>query len=685
MAKVSALIVLLATILAGFSGRAFAEDSDGADHQPILTINVSMHTAAVRSVSADRSCALVATASDDKTVKLWRMPGGKLLDTIRLPIGPGNDGKMFAVAMAPQGDWLAAGGWSKTGGIHFVYVVHTATGVVAARLGPFKHVIDHLAISPDGRFLAATFRRGLGLRVWERSSENLNLWRLVRDDRNYSGKDVRAAAFGSNNVIYTVSYEGKLRRYSLDVGQPPLLKATSGGGMPSSIAVSNDGKKLAVGFADSPSVDLYDPDSLTLVRTIKNLDIKAGAFENVAWNRTGDRLFAGGSAGHDRHFKLRVWDKGGDAAPVDSDIADNSILQLASCGEGVAVAASDPAFGLVSGDGKLNQWQGRLAADMRGKLDRAFSISKDGLRVRYGLDFGIGRPVVFSVEDDDLADAPEAEADMFPPTVEGLPVTDWLDSTSPKLDGQELALSVHERSQSLAIAPDAARFVLGTDFYVRAYDAAGNELWKQQTPGVAWGVNISRDGRYAVAACGDGTIRWYELNNGTPLAALFVQAQERRWVVWTPKGYFSASAAGENLIGWHLNNGPGDAADFFPIYKFRDRYYQPDIVKKTLALASEDDAVAAAKTASSASASDQPVVSSFLPVIKIASPKDGATITGNQTSVKYLLRSAAGSGAIQVIGFAGGRQKTVVEFLLRFPRRAKTSRFRSRSPPAKRR
>ncbi|MEI9902501.1 MAG: hypothetical protein WDN31_23150 [Hyphomicrobium sp.] len=204
--------------------------------QPILAIDASMHTAPIRAIAADASCALVATASDDKSVRLWRTPEARLLDTVRLSIGAGNNGKMFAVAVAPDASWLAAGGWTITGGEHYVYVLQTAAGTVAARFGPYKEVISKLAASPDGRYLAAALMHGQGVRVWQRTGPDLSSWRLIRDDRNFSGQDATGLAFDRDGTLYTVSLDHKLRRYKLDSTEPPLSVTTAGSAFPSSVA-----------------------------------------------------------------------------------------------------------------------------------------------------------------------------------------------------------------------------------------------------------------------------------------------------------------------------------------------------------------------------------------------------------------------------------------------------------------
>ena len=47
-------------------------------------------------------------------------------------------------------------------------------------------------------------------------------------------------------------------------------------------------------------------------------------------------------------------------------------------------------------------------------------------------------------------------------------------------------------------------------------------------------------------------------------------------------GYYMASAGGEDLIGWHINRGWAQEAEFYPASQFHDRFYRPDIVQAIL-------------------------------------------------------------------------------------------------------
>ena len=117
--------------------------------------------------------------------------------------------------------------------------------------------------------------------------------------------------------------------------------------------------------------------------------------------------------------------------------------------------------------------------------------------------------------------------------------------------------------------------------------SAGNS----SAPSAAWGVNFSGDGEVLAVAYGDGTIRWRRWSDGQELLALFVDATDRSWVAWTPTGYYMASPGGEDLIGWHVNRGWAQQADFFPASRFSARFNRPDIVQLVLKTRDEAEAI----------------------------------------------------------------------------------------------
>src|SRR5262249_47261346 len=67
------------------------------------------------------------------------------------------------------------------------------------------------------------------------------------------------------------------------------------------------------------------------------------------------------------------------------------------------------------------------------------------------------------------------------------------------------------------------------------------EVWNVSAPEIAWAVNISGDGRLALAAYADGTIRWYRMADGKELLAFFPHKDRKRWALLTPLSYYDAS------------------------------------------------------------------------------------------------------------------------------------------------
>jgi len=61
--------------------------------EPALRIDTGMHTAPIRRIGVDTSESFIVTGSHDKTIKLWEAGSGRLIKTLRPPVGVGNEGK----------------------------------------------------------------------------------------------------------------------------------------------------------------------------------------------------------------------------------------------------------------------------------------------------------------------------------------------------------------------------------------------------------------------------------------------------------------------------------------------------------------------------------------------------------------------------------------------------------------
>jgi hypothetical protein len=627
---------------------------------PVLRIETGMHVAPIKWIGVDRACTIAATGSEDKTVRVWSLPSGRLLRTLRVPIGPDNAGKIFAVAVSPDARWIAAGGVDAQADItkeHFVSVFDAASGLLVARAGPFAGPLFHLAFSPDGRWLAATSVAGVGLKVIDAQT-----WRIVAEDRAYSG-DSYGAAFAPDGRLYTVALDGKLREYRPG---PEFKKnaetVTKGGKLPFSVAVDPRGELVAVGFDDRGAqvIDVYGASALNFAFNADNRGADNGLIRNVAWSNNGKYLFAGGG-------KLRppgdvfggvivTFDRLGKRFGAPLLLGDDWIASLQPCRDGIAAAGLDAGFGWVDGNNQITLWKASIAPEMRDKLGNAFTISADARQVRFGLGVGAENPVLFDLGQATLLSAPDSVPGLRAPVIEGLPVGNWRNSLKPTLAGNPfVTLHQFEPSHALAIRPDQTGFVLGTEGRLRAFDAQGRQLWERPGPSRAWGVNISDDGRIIVAAYRDGTIRWQRWSDGAELLALFVNRKTQTWVAWTPSGYYKASPGGEDLIGWHVNRGWSQAADFFPASKFRDKYARADIVDRVLDTLDEGQAIKQADLARPQKAETQaPIIENLPPVLSILSPADDAHVDTANLTIDYLVRSPSGTSIDKVEAVING-------------------------------
>jgi hypothetical protein len=79
----------------------------------------------------------------------------------------------------------------------------------------------------------------------------------------------------------------------------------------------------------------------------------------------------------------------------------------------------------------------------------------------------------------------------------------------------------------------------------------------------------------------DGTVRWWRSRDGVHLLTLLLDS-EGRWVLWTPGGYFDASAGADRLVGWALASASLPSMDFYSLNRFRERFNRPDVIDALL-------------------------------------------------------------------------------------------------------
>src|SRR5258708_34560672 len=116
-----------------------------------------MHSAGIGAISVDASCRMMMTGSNDKTARLWALPENgigepKQQRVLRVPIGSGSYGDVYAVALSPDGRIAAAGG-RDFGQDHdsAVYVFDTRSGKLIRRLGRLSTGINYLTCAHDGK------------------------------------------------------------------------------------------------------------------------------------------------------------------------------------------------------------------------------------------------------------------------------------------------------------------------------------------------------------------------------------------------------------------------------------------------------------------------------------------------------------------------------------------------------
>jgi WD40 repeat protein len=466
--RLAGFLALLAVVLLAAARTAQAQLYD----QPVLVIEPGMHTAVINAVGVDAAGKLAGTGSNDKTVRVWSLVEGKLLQTIHMPAGPGHIGKIDAVALSPDGGLVAAGGWtgSNQAGIgDFVYLFEARTGKMIKRISGLPDVTQSLAFSRDGRYLAAGLGTTSGLRVFDRDRQ----WAEAFRDTDY-GAGIYGLSFAADSRLATASYDGKVRIYGRNFKPVVAPSKAPGGKQPFRIAFSPDGAVLAVGYADAPTVDLLDGHSLVPLRGPNVDGLSNGSLAIVTWSKDGKTLYAGGKYDDGHGCPVLAWANAGRGHRRALPAGIDTVGDLTALPDGgLLVGAQDPFVAVLEPDGRPRWAHHSPNADFRGQED-VLAVSNDGAMVDFGFELLGESPLRFDLRARKLSLDPPADNQTIRAKQSGLVIEGWKGEYSPTLDGKPIVLEPYERSRSLAIHPAGNRFVLGTEWWLRALDAKGH-------------------------------------------------------------------------------------------------------------------------------------------------------------------------------------------------------------------
>ena len=376
-----------------------------------------------------------------------------------------------------------------------------------------------------------------------------------------------------------------------------------------------------MGFADSSTIAVLDGASLAPLATPETSSIRNGSLNAVAWSADGQRLLAAGAYSQDDgSLPLVAWPSAAGPPRLLPLGMSNTVMDLRPLADGrLLYGGGGPAWGVL--DGQLQRtplFRGPPVLDHR--PNPLGSIGAGGFEAFRLAPAGEGHWLEFRAVSRDSAGArarlvrfdlaerrlllPQTPAPAgLAPRTSGLPINVWQSTHTPTLAGKPLSLKQYDYSRSLAISADRQRFALGSEWYVSLFGVDGQPRWRTSTPSVAWLVNLSPDGRFVVAALGDGTIRWYRTNQegaapaGSEALALFVHPDLQRWILWTPEGFYDASPGGAELFGYQLNNGREAAGTFIRSAQLQRQFLRPDLIARRLSGRPDDDAAIAAAVA----------------------------------------------------------------------------------------
>src|SRR5438046_445330 len=86
--------------LASVALGAVAPAAPPPESRPVLVVDAGAHTAPIRQAAVDSAQSTLVTVADDKTARVFELSTGRLLATLRPPVGPDQIGRLYGAAIS---------------------------------------------------------------------------------------------------------------------------------------------------------------------------------------------------------------------------------------------------------------------------------------------------------------------------------------------------------------------------------------------------------------------------------------------------------------------------------------------------------------------------------------------------------------------------------------------------------